>query len=234
MTRFLAGLLACVCVPLLLAAADFKVPALTGRVVDQSGTLDAEGKTRIENAISTLEKTSGGQMVVAFLKPLGDTPIEEVGIALGDAWKVGRKGKDNGAILIIIPAERRMRLEVGYGWEGAVNDARAGDVIRGLSNFFRKNDYAGGAVYAVNKIQEFVTGEAPDGGITPPEKGRSLPLRGSKLFFIALFVIVLLLLSRFTGGGFGGFHFGGGRFGGGGGFRGGGGRFGGGGASGRW
>ena len=234
MKRLPAWLLVCICFPLLLAAADFKVPALTGRVVDQSGMLDGSGKLQIEAAIRKLEEASGGQMVVVFLNSIGDTPIEEVGIALGVAGKVGSKGKDNGAILIIVPADRQMRLEVGYGWEGAVNDARAGDVIRGLQEFFRRNDYVGGAVYAVSKVQEFVSGKAPDGGSTPPEKGRSLPLRGPKLFFIALFVVVFLLLSRFSGGGFGGFHFGGGRFGGGGGFRGGGGRFGGGGASGRW
>lgn len=241
MKRFFAGvLLVCLSFPLLFAA-DFKVPALTGRVVDQSGTLNAGGKKRIEAAIRNLEKASGGQMVVAFLDPIGDTPIEEVGIALGDAWKIGRNGQDNGAILIIVPAERQMRLEVGYGWEGAINDARAGDVIRGLQSYFRNNDYAGGAVYAVKKVQEFVKGEAPTGS-APPRKTFS----GGKLFFVVLFVVVFLVLGRITRGGgsggnsrggggrgfrsFGGFGRGGGR----GGFGGGGGRFGGGGASGRW
>ena len=185
MKRLRAGLLVCVCFPLLLAAADFKVPALTGRVVDQSGTLDGSGKIQIEAAIRNLEEASGGQMVVAFLNSIGDTPIEEVGIALGDAWKIGHKGKDNGAILIVVPADRQIRLEVGYGWEGAVNDARAGDVIRGLQEFFRRNDYAGGAVYAVNKVQEFVKGEAPTGS-APPRKTFS----GGKLFFVVLFVVV--------------------------------------------
>ena len=241
MKRLRAGLLVCVCFPLLLAAADFKVPALTGRVVDQSGTLDGSGKIQIEAAIRNLEEASGGQMVVAFLNSIGDTPIEEVGIALGDAWKIGHKGKDNGAILIVVPADRQIRLEVGYGWEGAVNDARAGDVIRGLQSYFRNNDYAGGAVYAVKKVQEFVKGEAPTGS-APPRKTFS----GGKLFFVVLFVVVFLVLGRITRGGgsggnsrggggrgfrcFGGFGRGGGR----GGFGGGGGRFGGGGASGRW
>ena len=230
MKRLRAGLLVCVCFPLLLAAADFKVPALTGRVVDQSGTLDGSGKIQIEAAIRNLEEASGGQMVVAFLNSIGDTPIEEVGIALGDAWKIGHKGKDNGAILIVVPADRQIRLEVGYGWEGAVNDARAGDVIRGLQEFFRRNDYAGGAVYAVNKVQEFVTGEAPDGMVSPPEEDAFLSSWWAEFFLILLIAGVALILGGWKNGGFGGFHFGGG----GGGFSGGGGRFGGGGASGRW
>lgn len=225
-----------------LAAADFPVPPLSGRVVDQAGIFDDAGKARIETAIQALEKaTQGGQMAVATLKSLEGFTIEEAGIALGDAWKIGRKGRDDGAILIIVPSERRMRLEIGYGWEGEINDAKAGDVIRGLANFFQQERYADGAIYAVGKVQEYVTGKAPDNAPAPPQKSRSAkktPLDDSTIILLIVIIVCLgILKSRYMGGNrFGG----GGGFGGGfsgrsgGGFSGGGGSFGGGGASGRW
>lgn len=140
------------------ARAEFQVPALTGRVVDAGGVFTPEDRSRIEQAILKLEEATGGQMVVTTLPTLGGLPIEEAGIKLGDAWKIGHAGKDDGAILLFVVPERQMRLEIGRGWEGPVNDARAGDVIRALVPFFRAEKYADGAIYAVEKVQEFVTG----------------------------------------------------------------------------
>ncbi len=173
-----------------LAAAGFEVPALTGRVVDTADAFGAEGKARIDRAIRTFEKATGGQMVVVSLKPLENTTIEEAGIALADQWKIGHKGKDDGAILIIIPESRRMRLEIGYGWEGVVNDAKAGDILRGLKGFFREKRYADGAVYAVGKMQEHITGKAL------PEKERMNPpseeeeLTWEDIFYILIFLVL--------------------------------------------
>lgn len=239
MKRFLITLFTGLVFPVMLWGADFIVPELTGRVVDQSKTLNAQEKRRIESAILQLESATGGQMVVVFLNSIGNTPIEEVGIMLGNTWQIGYKGRDNGAILIVVPDDRQMRLEIGYGWEGPVNDARAGDIIRGLQDFFRAEDYAGGAVYAVNKVQEFVTGEAPEGMEEPPEEEEEIPWYRDEEQLIYIFAIIIIIFSLVweassffrgwfgdSGGGTGGL---GGGF-----FRGGGGRFGGGGASGRW
>ena len=205
-------------------------------MVDQSKTLNAKEKRRIESAILQLESATGGQMVVVFLNSIGNTPIEEVGIMLGNTWQIGHKGRDNGAILIVVPDDRQMRLEIGYGWEGPVNDARAGDIIRGLQDFFRAEDYAGGAVYAVNKVHEFVTGEAPVGMEEPTESAKEPWYEDSTILTfigIIIFIILSFIPNRDGFHGSGG-RFGGGFRGGGGFFRGGGGRFGGGGASGRW
>ena len=103
------------------ANAEFTVPPLTGRVIDAGAVFTTEERVRIENAILKLESATGGQMVVATLPSLEGLSIEDVGIRLGDAWEIGNKGKDDGAILIIVVPERKMRLEVGYGWEGAIN-----------------------------------------------------------------------------------------------------------------
>lgn len=236
MKRFLITLFAGLVLPVMLLGSDFIVPELTGRVVDQSKTLNAKEKRRIESAILQLESATGGQMVVVFLNSIGNTPIEEVGIMLGNTWQIGHKERDNGAILIVVPDDRQMRLEIGYGWEGPVNDARAGDIIRGLQDFFRAEDYAGGAVYAVNKVQEFVTGEAPEGMEEPPESAKEPWYEDSTILTfigIIIFIILSFIPNRDGFHGSGG-RFGGGFRGGGGFFRGGGGRFGGGGASGRW
>ena len=146
-----------------LAAAEPKVPQLTGRVVDQAKIFGASGAEKIDAAIRALETaTGGGQMAVLTVDTLDGTPIEEFGIRVMDQWKIGRKGKDDGAILIIALRDRAMRLEIGYGWEGDINDARAGDIIRGLAPFFRENRYTAGVLFAVGEVQRFVTGKAPE------------------------------------------------------------------------
>lgn len=150
------------------ANAEFAVPPLTGRVVDAGAVFTTEERERIENAILKLESATGGQMVVATLPSLEELSIEDVGIRLGDAWEIGNKGKDDGAILIIVVPERKMRLEVGYGWEGSINDARAGDVIRGLAPFFKEKKYADGAVWAVESVQQYVTGKEVEHSVTVP------------------------------------------------------------------
>ena len=150
------------------ANAEFKVPTLTGRVVDAGSVFTEAESAQIEAAILRLESATGGQMVVTTLPSLEGLSIEDVGIRLGDAWQIGNKGKDDGAILIIVVPERKMRLEVGLGWEGPINDARAGDVIRGLAPFFRENRYADGAVWAVESVQQYVTGKEVERSVAVP------------------------------------------------------------------
>lgn len=152
-----------------LAHAEFHVPELTGRVVDAGDVFTKDDIQRIEQAILRLEEATGGQLVVTTLPSLEGLPIEEVGIKLGDTWKIGHQGEDNGAILLFVVPERKMRLEIGRGWEGPINDARAGDVIRGLKPFFRTEKYTDGAIWAVEKVQEFVTGEAVTESLVNPE-----------------------------------------------------------------
>ena len=94
-----------------------EVPPLTGRVVDRAGVFGA-GASRVEAAVLALENASGGQMAVLTVPTLDGEPIEDFSIRVAEAWKIGRKGKDNGAILVIVPDDREMRLEIGYGWEG--------------------------------------------------------------------------------------------------------------------
>lgn len=177
------------------ARAEFQVPTLTGRVVDVGGVFTPEDAQRIEQTILKFEEATGGQMVVATLPTLGGITIEEAGIKLGDAWKIGHAGKDDGAILLFVVPERKMRLEIGRGWEGPVNDARAGDVIRALVPFFRAEKYADGAIYAVEKVQEFVTGDPVEAknSLMSPE-GRKLAREEESIWTILLGVLVFLVI----------------------------------------
>lgn len=230
-----------------------RLPELTGRIVDQAAVFTPEDIARLEQAIRTLEEKTGGQMAVLTLPELRGWAVEEFSIRLAEKWQLGQQGKDNGAILLFSLKERDIRLEIAYGWEGDINDARAGDIIRGMGDYFRQQDFAGGALFAIHKVQSLITGTAiPATGepAMPPRTQAESDRELSKmdlLFYFFFFGVVAIIIfvaffaqgrggSGFGGGGFGGGRgFGGGGFsGGGGGFGGGGGGFGGGGASGKW
>jgi len=220
------------------AAAELAVPALTGRVVDQAHLLDGDA-ARVANAIRDLEQATGGQMAILTVPTLKDDALESFSLRVAEAWKIGRKGQDNGALLVIVRDSHGIRLEIGYGWEGTVNDARAGDIIRGMGPFFRGGRFGDGCIYAVRSMESFVTGKPPAG---MPRAARSQGDGGDNRIFIIVWVVffILIVVSSFFnrgrtygGRGSGGFY-GGGFSSGGGGFSGGGGSFGGGGASGSW
>lgn len=173
------------------SAASFEVPELTGRVVDTVDLFQPEEERQIENAILTLENETGGQMAVVTLAPLQNTSIEEAGLAVLNGWGIGRRGKDNGAVFIIIPESKKMRLEIGYGWEGAVPDARAGDLIRNAAPFFRKNRYADGVTAAIDGLRHaVVTGEMP----TPPANAADEKLTLPEMIFTCIMTLFISLL----------------------------------------
>ncbi|MDD3885622.1 MAG: TPM domain-containing protein [Victivallaceae bacterium] len=213
------------------------VPLLTGRVVDNADVFSDCDRVKIDKMIRDFERASGGQMAVLTIKTLNGEPIEDFSIRVAEKWKIGKKGQDNGAILVIAVDDHQMRLEVGYGWEGVINDARAGDVIREMVPFFRKEQYGNGVTTAVARVQAFVTGNEPADMPLPEESERSNSEIIIMIVFFSLFIFMGLFF-RNGRGGRGGFFHGGGSGGsggfGGGGFHGGGGSFGGGGASGRW
>ena len=228
--------------------AELPVPALTGRVVDQAGILGGDA-ARVENAILGLEQATGGQMAVLTVPTLGNDALESFSMRVAEAWKIGRKGKDNGALLVVVRDSHDIRLEVGYGWEGNVNDARAGDISRGMGPFFRAGRFGDGCVYAVGQVQGFVTGKRPAGtpllpaNTSQPAQGAGdLHVGGMRVDFgLVLFVLVILLVifgpnrgNTYGGRSSGGWSGGGFSSGGGGGFSGCGGSSGGGGASGKW
>lgn len=151
---------------LLLAALDLPaqqplaVPALTARVIDQTGTLSPSERADLDNRLAALEQRKGSQIAVLIVGTVRPEDIEQYSIRVADAWKLGRKGVDDGVLLLVAKDDREVRIEVGYGLEGAIPDATANRVIdEYLLPRFREGNYAGGIGDAVDRLAGLVDGE---------------------------------------------------------------------------
>jgi uncharacterized protein len=230
------------------------VPALRGRVNDYAQILTPEQSNALDAQLARLEQDTGHQVAVLTLPSLDGEDIEGFSIRVAENWKIGKKGFDNGVILIVAVNDRKLRLEVGYGLEGILPDLTANRIIRDyIVPLFRSGDFAAGIISGINAVEKVIRKEP-----LPETARKQAQGRGSSLNFIVMLVITFAILGLFgfssaanrrsngmwaTGsrrrgptfwggtGGFGGGGFGGG---GGGGFSGGGGSFGGGGSSGSW
>ena len=156
-----------------LAQDNAAIPALSSRVTDAAGVLDASAKQGLEAKLAAFELATGGQLAVLVVKTAEPETIDQYGIRVGDAWKVGKKGKDTGAILIIAMKEKKLRIETGYGWEGALPDVEAKRIIREvITPFFKKNQYAQGIDAGIDKIQLAVAKENKAESTTVNDKGQ--------------------------------------------------------------
>lgn len=239
-----------------LAAAEPKYPELGGmRVVDTANVIPPAVKADLETKLADLETKTSAQLVVVTVPDLQGYSIEEFGIGLLRSWKIGQKTINNGAIILVAKAERKVRIEVGYGLEGALTDATSKIIItNAMVPPLRTGDYGLAFTRAVADISSVITGEAKDQGwkgVTRDTRDNGGSFDWTQVALILLFIIVLLWLSSNTrrgssirrgsgfpgvivlpGGGFSGGSFSGGGGFSGGGFSGGGGDGGGGGASG--
>ncbi|MBB3871095.1 TPM domain-containing protein [Brevundimonas mediterranea] len=130
---------------------DFPPPS--GRVVDQADLLDAATEQALTEKLAALEAKSSDQLVVVTVRSLQDQEIEDYGYQLGRAWGIGQKEGDNGALLIVAPTERKVRIEVGYGLEPILTDAFSSMVIRDdILPAFRDGDYQTGVVRGVDAL----------------------------------------------------------------------------------
>lgn len=140
---------------------EASLPPLTARVNDLTGTLDAAQRGQLEAALQAIEQRKGAQVAILLLPTTQPESIEAYGMRLAEAWKLGRKGVDDGLIIIVARNDRRMRIEVGYGLEGVIPDAVAKRIIaEDMAPRFRQNDYAGGLQAAVGHIAALVDGES--------------------------------------------------------------------------
>jgi uncharacterized protein len=143
-----------------LASADVAVPPLAARVTDLTGTLSGGAVSRIEAKLAAFEAKKGSQIAVLIVPSTQPEEIEQYGIRVAEAWKLGRKGVDDGAILIVAKNDRRVRIEVGYGLEGALPDAIASRIIaETVTPHFKLGDYDGGVEAGVNQMISVVDGE---------------------------------------------------------------------------
>ena len=136
-------------------AAAQTFPKLTGRVVDQANIIPDAEEAALNSQLEALETKTGHQLVVATVKDLEGNDIADYGYKLGRAWKIGDAEKDDGAVFLIAPNERRMNISVGYGLEPVLTDAMSGRIIRDtVTPLFKAEDYAGGIQAGVNAIAE--------------------------------------------------------------------------------
>ena len=215
-------------------------PTLSGRVVDEAALMSRKQAHQLTQQLAAFEKRSGIQLVVVSVDSLDGETIEEYGYQLCRHWGIGQKGKNNGVLLLIAQDERKVRIEVGYGLEGALPDAIAANIIQTrILPAFKRGDMVAGVVAGSQSIMKALAGE-----YQPVEQPKSDSDGGPWLFILVVIAMIVLHNLRGGGGGPGGRRraaymaggFGAGSFGGrgGGGFSGGGGSFGGGGASGGW
>ncbi|HYD45839.1 MAG TPA: TPM domain-containing protein [Phenylobacterium sp.] len=261
LSALIAGLIALVLAGQALAAPTF--PALTGRVVDAANILPPAEEAALDQRLAKLEADTSRQLVVATIPDLQGYEIEEYGYQLGRAWGIGEKDRDDGALLIVAPNDRKVRIEVGYGLEGVLTDALSSVILQTqVLPKFREGDMAGGVQAGVNAIEAQLRAD-PAAAAQAVAEANERPAKGGGFpHWIVVLVaiwIIFSMLPRFgrrrrrrsglgallpilvweaatRGGGRGGGWSGGGGgwSGGGGGFSGGGGSFGGGGASGGW
>ncbi|HEY3852721.1 MAG TPA: YgcG family protein [Steroidobacteraceae bacterium] len=145
---------------MLLARGDVPVPPLTARVIDLTGTLSGGAVNRLESELAALEEKKGSQIAVLVVPTTQPEEIEQYGIRVADQWKLGRKGVDDGAILIVAKDDRRVRIEVGYGLEGALPDATANRILdETIKPHFKVGDYDGGVEAGVEQMIAVVNGE---------------------------------------------------------------------------
>ena len=232
------------------AQAALTFPPLTGRVVDDAGILSSETQQRLTELSAEHEKQTGNQIVVVTLKSLQGNDIETFGYQLLRTWGIGQKGKNNGALVIIAPNERKTRIEVGYGLEGELTDAQSKLIIENtMLPFFKKGDFDSGALAGTVQVLQTLGGKPSNVASLPQAEPDQQSSHGGGIPIFLIVIILWVVFGKFLwpllflgglgggrggwGGGFGGGGFGGGGFGGGG-FSGGGGSGGGGGASGGW
>lgn len=228
-----------------LGLAQPKVPVLKNYANDYTGTLNQEQINTLNYRLQTFDDSTSNQLVLLIIPTLNDYPLNEYSIAVATQNKIGTKKNDNGILLLVVKNDRKIRIEVGYGLEGALPDALASSIIRNvIIPYFRNGNYYGGLTAGINAIILATKGEYKE--VRKQPRSNESPASGIFTIMFILFLIISFIIRGgrrrggfiYYGGGFGGGgFFGGGSSGGGfggGGFSGGGGSFGGGGASGGW
>ncbi len=174
----------------LVASANVAVPPLTARVTDLTGTLSGGAVNRIEGKLAQLEAKKGSQIAVLIVPTTQPEDIEQYGIRVAEQWKLGRKGVDDGAILLVAKDDRRARIEVGYGLEGALPDAIANRIIdETVTPHFKLGDFDGGVEAGVDQMISVVNGEPL------PEPDKKWEHHGSLGNLLPLMLVVVFVAS---------------------------------------
>ena len=169
------------------ASAEAAIPALTARVTDETATLTTEQRSALEQTLQAFEAKKGSQISVLIVPTTEPETIEQYSIRVVEQWKLGRKNVDDGVLLIIAKEDRTLRIEVGYGLEGALTDATSNRIIdETIVPRFRQGDFYGGIAAGVDSIMHVIEGEP----LPPPEPRTGGGEVGS--YLPILFVLTLM------------------------------------------
>ena len=188
-----------------LVAAQVTVPPLKSRVTDLTGTLTSDQRGALEQKLAALESRKGSQVAVLLVPTTQPEAVEQYALRVFDQWKLGRKGVDDGVLLLIAKNDRKLRIEVGYGLEGALPDAIARRIIdEEIVPLFKQGNFYGGVGAGTDRIIKLIEGES-----MPPPRRTTAPGSGwsSETFLIGFIVLAMLsqllhsLLGRVAGAG---------------------------------
>ena len=172
------------------AWAQLAVPPLTARVTDQTGTLTREQQAGLERMLQEFEARKGTQIAVLMVATTKPEAIEQYALRVGEQWKIGRKKVDDGAILVVAKEDRALRIEVGYGLEGVLNDATASRIIREvIVPRFREGDFYGGINAGLDRMMRVIDGEP----LPAPAKNGSPAAEGGWMQLLPMLLIVALI-----------------------------------------
>ncbi|HNX59024.1 MAG TPA: TPM domain-containing protein [Spirochaetota bacterium] len=174
------------------------VPALSGRVNDTAGMISPQVSADLEKRLADFESSDSTQVVILTVDSLDGEPIEDFGIKVAEAWKIGQAKKDNGVIFLVSKNDRRMRIEVGRGLEGVLTDLLAGRIIDNVvAPRFKQGDYDAGFAEGTKAIIEACRGEFKNDGAV--RAAAETPLSGeTALIFAAVLAVVIIILSAWT------------------------------------
>jgi uncharacterized protein len=191
------------------AAADVPVPQLKARVTDLTGTLSTDQRVTLEQKLADLESRKGSQVAVLVVDSTRPETVEQYAVRVFERWKPGRKGVDDGVLLLVAKNDRQLRIEVGYGLEGAIPDAIAKRVIdEDIVPLFKQGNFYGGISAGTDRLSKLIEGES-----MPPPKRTAAPGSGwsTETLFIGFIILAMAsqllhsLLGRFLGAGVAGF-----------------------------
>lgn len=176
---------------LLTSPADaLDVPPLTGRIVDLAHLLPPDLAASLSQELAEHERRTSNQIALLTLPSLEGESLEEFSHRVATTWRLGQKGMDNGVLLLVVPGDRRLRIEVGYGLEGVLTDAKSSRIIRNvIVPYFRKGDFPGGIAAGLRAIMGTIEGAYSPPETKPAEQEAESPW---ELFLIAVFLGVLI------------------------------------------
>ena len=172
------------------SAAQVPVPPLTGHVIDQTGTLTAEQTATLEQTLTAFEARKGSQLAVLMVASSAPEEVEQYALRVAEQWKLGRKKVDDGAILVVAKNDRAMRIEVGYGLEGVLNDLTSKRIIsETILPRFKNQDFYGGITAGVEQVIRVIDGEPLPAASARPSQGiGDVQQYAPMLFILALAV----------------------------------------------